>query len=131
MFYFSKGVQCHVHLWVTFLGHRAAMLCTPQLVPYLCTMSQYKVVVADRAVQSLRRLLENVRSTSLIGAEDARTVVLQHLRKLGSNPTNGARKAKFFSLEGDFRSVLAWNYRIYYTIEEKRVVVLDIILDKS
>lgn len=94
-------------------------------------MSQYKVVVADRAVQSLRRLLESVRSTSLIGAEDARTVVLQHLRKLGANPTNGARKAKFFSLEGDFRSILAWNYRIYYKIEEKRVVVLDIILDKS
>lgn len=94
-------------------------------------MSQYKVIVADRAVQSLRRLLENVRSTSLIGAEDARTVVMQHLRRLASNPTNSSRKAKFFSLEGDFRSVLAWNYRIYFKIEDKRIVVLDIILDKS
>lgn len=94
-------------------------------------MSQYKIIFCDRAANSFRRLLENVKSTSLIGAEDTRGMILQVVRRLASNPTQQARKAKFFSLEGDFRSVLAWNYRIYYKIEEKRVVVLDIVLDKS
>jgi plasmid stabilization system protein ParE len=94
-------------------------------------MSQYKVVFCDRAVNSLKRLLENVKSTSLIGAEEARGVVLQVIRRLASNPGHQARKAKFFSLEGDYRSVLAWNYRIYYKVEEKRIIVLDIILDKN
>lgn len=94
-------------------------------------MSQHKIIFCDRAVNSFRRLLENVQSTSLIGAEDARNMILQVVRKLAVNPTQQARKAKFFSLDGDFRSVLAWNYRIYYKIEEKRVIVLDIILDKS
>ncbi len=94
-------------------------------------MSQHKIVFCDRAVNSFRRVLENVKSTSLIGAEEARGVILQVIRRLASNPIQNARKAKFFSLEGDYYSVLAWNYRIYYKVEEKRVVVLDIILDKS
>lgn len=94
-------------------------------------MSQYKVIISDRAFSSFRRIIDHVQSTSLIGAEDARTVVLNRIRKLGSNPTQQSRKAKFFNLEGDYRSVLAWNYRIYFKIEEKRVVVLDIILDKT
>lgn len=94
-------------------------------------MSQYKIVFCDRAVNSFRRVLENVKSTSLIGAEEARGVILQVIRRLASNPIQSARKAKFFSLEGDYYSVLAWNYRIYYKVEEKRVIVLDIILDKS
>ncbi len=94
-------------------------------------MSQYKIIFCDKASASFRRVLENVKSTSLIGAEDTRAVILQVIRRLAANPTNQARKAKFFSLDGDFRSVLAWNYRVYYKIEEKRVIVLDIILDKS
>lgn len=94
-------------------------------------MSQYKIIFSDRATNSFRRLLESVKSTSLIGAEDTREMILQVIRKLAANPTQQARKAKFFSLDGDFRSVLAWNYRVYYKIEEKRVVILDIILDKG
>lgn len=94
-------------------------------------MSQYKIVFCDRSVNAFRRVLENVKSTSLIGAEEARGVILQVIRRLSSNPIQNARKAKFFSLEGDYYSILAWNYRIYYKVEEKRVIVLDIILDKS
>lgn len=94
-------------------------------------MAAYKVIITDRAFSSFRRILDVVRSTSLIGAEDARVVVLNRMKKLASNPLNQSRKAKFFNLEGDYRSALAWNYRIYYKVEEKRVIVLDVILDKS
>jgi plasmid stabilization system protein ParE len=94
-------------------------------------MSQYKIVFCDKAVNSFKRVLDNVKSTSLIGAEDTRGVILQVIRRLASNPNQQSRKAKFFSLDGDFRSVLAWNYRIYYKLEEKRIIILDIILDKS
>ncbi len=94
-------------------------------------MAAYKVIITDRAYNSFRRILDVVRSTSLIGAEDARVVVLNRMKKLASNPEIQSRKAKFFNLEGDYRSVLAWNYRIYYKLEEKRVIVLDVILDKS
>lgn len=94
-------------------------------------MSQYPLIIADKACESFKTLIENVRSTSLIGAEDARTVILNRLRKVGINPNQQSRKAKFSSLDGDYRSVLAWNYRIYFKMESDRVIVLDMILDKS
>lgn len=94
-------------------------------------MSQRKVIISARAEDAFRTLIEKVRSTSLIGAEDARVVIINRLRKLCGNPMHQSRKAKFSSLEGDFRSVLAWNYRIYYKLEEERVIVLDLILDKG
>ena len=40
-----------------------------------------------------------------------------------------ARKAKFDAIAGDIWSVLANNHRIYYLVEDQRVVILDVILD--
>lgn len=91
----------------------------------------HKVIVSDRAVNSFRRLLETVRSTSLVGAEDARVAVINRLRKLTVNSTGQSRKANFTNLEGEIRSAVAWNYRIYYLIEEKRIVILDMIIDNE
>ncbi|MFT4779538.1 MAG: plasmid stabilization system protein ParE [Flavobacteriales bacterium] len=94
-------------------------------------MSQPKIIISDRAVNSLRRVLDNIKSTSLVGAEEARVVIMNRIRKLSANPVADSRKANFITLEGEFRSVLAWNYRIYYKVHEKQVIVLDIFLDKD
>ena len=95
-------------------------------------MSQPKIIVSDRAVNSLRRLLDNIKSTSLIGAEEARTVIMNRIRKLAGNSSAAdSRKANFVTLEGEFRSILAWNYRIYYKVNDGQVVILDIFLDKN
>lgn len=95
-------------------------------------MSQPKIIVSDRAVNSLRRLLDNIKSTSLIGAEEARTVIMNRIRKLAANSSAAdSRKANFVTLEGEFRSILAWNYRIYYKVNDGQVVILDIFLDKN
>ena len=94
-------------------------------------MAQRKLIITNKACDSFRTLIENVSSTSLVGAEDARTVIINRLRKLAINPNQQSRKAKFSSLSGDFRSVLAWNYRIYYKVEDDRVIVLDLFLDKG
>ena len=40
-----------------------------------------------------------------------------------------ARKARFDTIPGDIFSILAHNHRIYYLVEDARVVVLDVILD--
>ena len=40
-----------------------------------------------------------------------------------------ARKAKFDAIADDIWSVLAHNHRIYYLVEDQRVVILDVILD--
>jgi len=64
-----------------------------------------------------------------LGADKAKEAVIRRIKSLGTNPEKDSRKAKFGRLGGDIRSVLAWNYRIYYRITEEEIHVLDIFLD--
>ena len=52
------------------------------------------------------------------------------MRKLQLNADNNSRKAKFDTLTGNYRSVLAGQCRIYFKVEERQVLVLDVILEK-
>ena len=90
---------------------------------------KYEVIITDRAANAIRRIVEHTQQTSLIGGEDAKDALLHRIRRLGINPEEGSRKANFQKLEGNYRSVLAWDYRIYYKVEETRVIVLDVIVD--
>lgn len=78
----------------------------------------------------MERIIRQLQGASLIGAEKAKDEMLSRIRSLSRNAVPGdSRKARFDSIPGDIRSVLAHNHRIYYLIEETRVVVLDVILD--
>lgn len=94
-------------------------------------MAKYDVVISDKATGTLHRIIDQLKSTSLIGAEDARTQIINRIKKLCVNPMANSRQANFQTIDGNIRSALAWNYRIYYLIEDSRIVVLDIILDKE
>lgn len=52
------------------------------------------------------------------------------MRKLQLNADSNSRKAKFDTLTGNYRSVLSGHCRIYFKVEEGRVLVLDVILEK-
>ena len=94
-------------------------------------MPKRQIVITDRAYNSFRRIIQRVKTTSLIGAEDARTAIINRIRKLAMNPAHESRIAKFATLEGDIRSVLAWNYRIYFQVEDTRLIILDMIIDED
>jgi plasmid stabilization system protein ParE len=88
------------------------------------------VIIADRAVTAMERIIRQLQGASLIGAEKAKDEMLSRIRSLARNAVpSDARKARFDAIPGDIRSLLAHNHRIYYLIEEERVVVLDVILD--
>ena len=99
----------------------------------LCTFVSMKnpVILSDRASNAVRRIVTKTQETSLIGGEEVRKVIINHIKGLAINPEADSRKAKFDRLDGNYRSLLVWDYRIYYKIEESRVVVLDIILEKK
>jgi len=84
--------------------------------------------VTDRATASFKRIIGGLKEVSLIGGEDARLAILDSIRKLGVNPMANSMSAKFERLEGEYRKVDVWDYRIYYKVEENKVIVLDIIL---
>ncbi|MCB0761563.1 MAG: type II toxin-antitoxin system RelE/ParE family toxin [Flavobacteriales bacterium] len=93
---------------------------------------KYKVIISDRAVSSLRRIVKSLKKISLIGGEDVRAALLQRIKRLSVNPTAESRKANFEKLEGEYRSIVVLgDYRIYFKIEDGRVIVLDIIMDKD
>lgn len=78
----------------------------------------------------MERIIRHLQGASLIGAEKAKDEMLSRIRDLGRNAAPGdARKARFHEISGDIRSVLAHNHRIYYMIEQQRIVILDVILD--
>ena len=88
------------------------------------------VIIADRAVTAMERIIRQLQGASLIGAEKAKDETLGRIRSLGRNAMpSDARKAKFDTIPGDILSILAHNPRIYYLVEDARVVVLDVILD--
>lgn len=91
---------------------------------------QRDVILADRATTSIERIIRQLQGASLIGAERAKDEMIARIRSLGSNAMPAdARKAKFDTVAEDIWSVLAHNHRIYYLVEERRVIVLDVILD--
>lgn len=94
-------------------------------------MAKRQVIISDRALNAFHRIIQQVKTNSLVGAEDARMTIISRLRKLGANPGMNTRVANFATLDGEFRSALAWNYRIYFKVEEDRIIVLDMILDKD
>lgn len=91
---------------------------------------QRDVILADRATTSIERIIRHLQGSSLVGAERAKDEIISRIRNLGANAMPGdARKAKFEAIADDIWSVLANNHRIYYLVEERRVVILDVILD--
>jgi len=88
-----------------------------------------EIIISDRAVNSLKRIIAKHQLNGFLGADKAKEAIISRLRRLAVNAEKDSRKAKFGRLDGDYRSVLAWNYRIYYRLEAEEVHVLDIFRD--
>jgi len=96
---------------------------------YIRGMKKRKIFFSSKALSSFQAMVNDVQETSLIGAEKTRKAVLDDIRKLAVNPELNSRVAKFEKLPGEYRSLLVWNYRVYFKIESEQIVVMDIILD--
>lgn len=92
-------------------------------------MKNREIIISDRAVNSLKRIIAKHQLNGFLGADKAKEAIISRLRRLAVNAEKDSRKAKFGRLDGDYRSVLAWNYRIYYRLEAEEVHVLDIFRD--
>jgi len=88
-----------------------------------------KVIISDKASNSIKRIIEKLKMNGYLGADKAKDKIINTLKGLAANPERKSRVAKFGSLEGEYRSVLAWNYRIYYRIDVDEIKVMDVFLD--
>ena len=88
-----------------------------------------KVIISDKASNSMKRIIEKLQVNGFLGADKAKDELIKTIKSLEINPEKNSRVAKFGRMEGDYRSVLAWNYRIYYRIDLVEIKVLDVFLD--
>ncbi len=77
----------------------------------------------------MKRIISKHQRNGYLGADKAKEAIISKIKRLAINPEKESRVAKFGRLEGDYRSVLAWDYRIYYKIADQEILVLDIFLD--
>ncbi len=90
-----------------------------------------QMIITDRAMNSLQRIVKRIKQTSLIGGENTREKILNRIRKVGLNPSANSTLMEFRNQEGEYRFAEVWDYRIYYKVLDEKVLILDVLLAKE
>jgi plasmid stabilization system protein ParE len=94
-------------------------------------MNSQEFYFTASAENTFREHLARIQQVSLIAAEQMRNKIFHKLHLIHHHPLQGSRKADIPGLEGHFRVATVLNYKIYYKVEDKRVIVVDMLLDKD
>ncbi|MEM6318615.1 MAG: type II toxin-antitoxin system RelE/ParE family toxin [Bacteroidota bacterium] len=90
----------------------------------------YQVVITDRAKESLRKIIAQVRERASI--EVARKVkdgIENEITSLNYMPTKNSILRGINDKNITYRRILKWSYRIIYTIEEDKLMVIVVEID--
>jgi hypothetical protein len=68
---------------------------------------------------------------SLIAAERMRNKIFHKLDLIHHHPLHGSKKVEVANTPGHYRLATVLTYKIYYKVEDKRIIVMDILLDKE
>lgn len=72
-----------------------------------------------------------MQEVSLIAAERVRSRIIHRLHLIHHQPLQSSRKIEVNGVQGHFRTADVLNYKLVYLLEEKRIVLMDILLDKE
>lgn len=98
---------------------------------YLRIMNPHEVVFSATAKQSFEELFAHTQESSLISAEKMRAKVFHKIHQIKHHPLQGSKSMIVPGVEGNFRLATALNVKIYYKVEEGRVLILELLLDKA
>ena len=94
-------------------------------------MNSQEFYFTASAEATFREHLSRIQQVSLIAAERMRNKIFHKLHLIHHHPLQGSRKVELTGVEGHFRVATVLNYKIYYKVEDKRVIVVDMLLDKD
>ena len=60
-----------------------------------------------------------------------RNKIFHKLHLIHHHPLQGSKKVELANVEGHIRLATVLNFKIYYKVEDKRIIVLDLLLDKE
>ncbi|MEZ4798409.1 MAG: type II toxin-antitoxin system RelE/ParE family toxin [Flavobacteriales bacterium] len=94
-------------------------------------MISHDVVFSQTAKASFEELFAHTQEASLISAEKLRAKIFHKLHQIKHHPLQGSKSMIVPGAEGNFRLATALNVKIYYKVEDSRIIVLELLLDKS
>lgn len=94
-------------------------------------MNTHEFYFTESAKTAFRSLIEQIQQVSLIAAERMRNKIFHKLHLIHHHPLQGSKKVELALVPGHIRLATVLNYKIYYKVEDKRIIVLDILLDKD
>ncbi|MFN6380598.1 MAG: type II toxin-antitoxin system RelE/ParE family toxin [Flavobacteriales bacterium] len=93
-------------------------------------MNSSDLYFTSTAVKSFKEIIAHTQETSLIAAEKLRAKIFHKLRSIRHHPEQGSKAVIFEGLQGNYRLATALHVKIYFKVEEDRMVILEMILDK-
>jgi plasmid stabilization system protein ParE len=96
-----------------------------------CPMNVSELYFTHHAAQAFRSCIEKIQQVSLIAAERTRNKMLHQLRALQHHPLQGSKKVEVGTGESQVRVAALMQYKVYYKVEDQRVIVLDFLLDQT
>jgi hypothetical protein len=94
-------------------------------------MNSPDFLFSNKAAQSFREIIQDLQQVSLLSAEKVRSRIMHKLHLIHHQPLQSSKPVDLPGLPGHFRQATALNYKIYYSVEDERICVVDILLDKS
>jgi len=94
-------------------------------------MHSYEFQFTPNAVDTFRAIVMHMQEVSLIAAERVRSRILHRLHLIQHQPLQSSKKIEVNSVQGHFRVADVLNYKMIYLVEENKIVLMDILLDKE
>jgi plasmid stabilization system protein ParE len=94
-------------------------------------MNTHEFYFTESAKNAFRGIIEQVQQVSLIAAERMRNKIFHKLHLIHHHPLQGSKKVELANVAGHIRLATVLNFKIYYKVEDKRIIVLDLLLDKE
>lgn len=93
-------------------------------------MNTHEVLVTKQASEILHETINEHQQVSLLAADKVRTKFFHKLHSIQHHPLQGSKPIELQGMQGHFRVTTVLNYKIYYKVEESKIIILDILLDK-
>jgi len=90
-------------------------------------MVKRKVVWSEEAIDDLNYYCREISKESSSAAKKVRSVILATAKELSNFPYMYQMEEHFLDNTGDIRRFFCWRYRVVYQVQEKKVVILNVI----
>jgi hypothetical protein len=92
-------------------------------------MKTHEVVITKQATDILHQTINDLQSVSLLSADKVRSKFFHKFHQIQHDPLQSSKVVELQGMQGHFRVTTVLNHKIYFKVEEEKIIVLDILLE--